>query len=481
MGTVRAAALAVALACLGMVECGTSSALATPAPPALGTPSALGASAPLTSSGVGIAAQQVEVPDGTMLVAASGEQTYDLTVADVGSYAVSADTLVFRPALGFTGAYAVLVRTTDATGQTDEATYTPTVAPPLPPSAPELVTAGPYGQRAQCLVAVPAQGRAVLVDAAGQPTLDEVDAAGEFSADPATGVVAFTPAGGFTGSATIGYRVTDAYGQSASGGCTVTIAAPPAPVVEQVAAPAAPVATRARTRGAVHRQQVVRLAVPVGGTATLVDADATTLHVYRAGQGSYALDPATETITFTPSRAFHGVGSVTFRITDAYGRSAENAYTPTVLAAVRRPPAAHRPPVSHPVTRAVDRLAAAGATTAVRHSLPQAIRDTGESMPTTAAPSPTATTAVAASGDPASIGVTAVVAAVVRPALEAPNAAPSAGAPSPSPDSPAEPPAVAQAAHHGQPGSGLASGALVVGNLAVGGAALVLHLRRRPL
>jgi CshA-type fibril repeat protein len=334
MGRVRSCTLGLALACLTTIALDSSSALAESAPVAL------------ASTGVGTAVQQVAVPEGSALVGPGGDHTDGLEVDGVGSFQLSGGSLVFHPALGFTGSHGVLVATPDGTGQGDEGTYTPSVTLPSPPIAPALSSTGSYGQPARCLVAVPEHGRAVLLDATGRPTLDAVDAAGEFTADPSTGVVAFVPAGGFSGPATIGYRVTDAYGQSAAGGCTILVEAPPAALDEQLVAPAtsAPVAVRARTRGGAHRQQVVRLAVPPGGNASLVNAGVATLHVYRPGQGSYALDPGSETITFTPSAGFHGVGSVTYRLTDAYGRSAENAYTPTVLAAHKRP----RAPVHHP-------------------------------------------------------------------------------------------------------------------------------------
>lgn len=342
MRTVRAAALTVTLACLAVSVLESSAAFASAVAPAL------------TSTGMGTAVQQAVLPRGSELIDPAGDLTEDLELAGVGSYRVSAGVVTFRPALGFTGAHGIVYRVTDASGQTSDGTYTPSVTLPAPPSAPALTTTGPYGQAEQCLVPVPEQGRAVLVDAFGQPTLAVMEAAGEFDADPYTGVVAFAPANGFAGSTTIGYRVTDAYGQSALGSCGVTVGPAPEQVTapepvsapEQVSAPdqvgpPAPVAARARTRGPARRQQVAHLNVPTGNTATLVDAGVAGLHVYRPGQGSYALDPATRTITFTPSARFHGTGSVTFRITDAYGRSAENAYTPTVLVA-RRPHARGR-------------------------------------------------------------------------------------------------------------------------------------------
>jgi CshA-type fibril repeat protein len=193
---------------------------------------------------------------------------------------------------------------------------------PAAPIASALASTGAGTATQQVTIAVPTGGIAVLVDSTGQDTTSTVvPAVGEFRIERQSGVLTFDPVFGYTGSPCVDYRITDAYEQSSTSTYTPTVVPP--------AAPEAPPET---TRAAANVQQVTRVAVPVGATLTLLAPDgAQTNHVFLPGQGNYAFDPASETITFTPGQGFYGVGSLTYQLTDAYGQTARNAYTPVVL------------------------------------------------------------------------------------------------------------------------------------------------------
>ena len=328
MGTVRTSGAALILALSGSVALGSQAALAdvssTVTLPAAPAPAAL------MSQGVGTAAQVVALPVPTEghdgLVDDSGTLVDSLSVAGVGSYAVDVSgVLTFQPAVGYVGMHSVVYRAIDSYGQTGDGTYTPEVDVPAAPVA-TTVTSTDMGTAVQSAsVVVPVQGNVVLLDTTGAATTSTVvPGVGAFRIDPSSGAVGFGPVLGYQGTVTIGYRVTDAYGQSTDGAYTPTVVPPHAPV----ALPAA-------SRAAANLQQVVRLSLPVGTTLALLDPSGTpTAHVYLAGQGNYALDPATASITFTPGQGFYGTGSLTYQLTDAYGQVSRSAYTPVVLRAV---------------------------------------------------------------------------------------------------------------------------------------------------
>jgi CshA-type fibril repeat protein len=322
---VRAAGLTLILALAATTGLGGQAALADasqtiplPAAPAPGA---------LVSTGTGVAAQAVTLPVPTaghdFLVDADGNLVDTLAIDGVGSYALDENAvLTFLPSLGYVGQHGVLFREIDSYGQTGDGTYTPQVSLPAAPAAAPVVSTGTGTAVQSATVTVPGQGNAVLLDTAGAATTSTVlPAVGEFRIEPATGAVSFAPVFGYMGTASIGYRVTDAYGQATSGTYTPT-----------VAPPAAPIAQPTSTRALANVQQVARLHVPVGTTLSLLTpTGAVSAHVYLPGQGNYAVDAATSTITFTPGQGFYGIGSLTYQLTDAYGQVARNAYTPTVL------------------------------------------------------------------------------------------------------------------------------------------------------
>ena len=160
---------------------------------------------------------------------------------------------------------------------------------------------------------------------------------------------------GTTYTATV--RATNAAGTgSASSGASAT----PLPV------PPAPVAlTSSGTGTAVQSATVV---VPAGHSVTFLDGGSPVTTLTVAGQGSFAVGPGGDTLTFTPAAGFVGTATpATYALMDGFAQQGTSTYTPTVYAA---PPAPVPPdPVTTPptvqVTVPAPVLALAGRTGAV--------------------------------------------------------------------------------------------------------------------
>lgn len=278
----------------------------------------------------------IVVPAGgsVTLLDADGDPALTVTVPSQGTYVLDPATgiLTFTPLATFVGgATAVDYRITDAYGQSDESTYTPTVTAPPAPTAPDDSTSGVGTSPQSTTFPVPTGGSITLLDADGDPALTvTLPGQGTYTLDPATGEVTFAPVLGFHGPATpVHYRVTDAFAQDASGSYT-----------PDVTLPAPPTTPDLTSAGPVVTPQQTTVPVPTGGSITLLDGDgdpATTVTV--PGVGTFALDPATGTIVFTPVFGFSGsVPAVDYRVTDAYGQPSDGTYTPDVVPPA--PPAA---------------------------------------------------------------------------------------------------------------------------------------------
>jgi CshA-type fibril repeat protein len=183
---------------------------------------------PVTSAGSGAGTQSATVPVPTggsvSLVNGSGQPVTVLVVPGVGTYAVTAATgvITFVPAAGFSGtAPAVSVIVTDAYNQTATTTYTVTVSKPAAPTTPSApaTSSGDAGVNQQVQVPVPSGDSITLVDATGKAvTSVTVAGQGTYVVNPVTGVITFTPVADYHGTATaVHFRITDGYGQSASG------------------------------------------------------------------------------------------------------------------------------------------------------------------------------------------------------------------------------------------------------------------------
>ncbi|QXG74431.1 hypothetical protein KUM42_10985 [Modestobacter sp. L9-4] len=281
----------------------------------------------LTSEGVGTAGQRVlpGVPAGGAVVLLDGSTPVGALDVDGGRYAVDGDALTFTPAYGWSGtARTARFRVTDGTGATGIGGWAATVHLPPAPLTPLLTSTGAGTSTQQVLLPVPPVGGAVtLLDQDGEPApAPAVPGRGSWTSEAATGRVTFSPELGFTGTAAVGYRVTDAYGQSAVGSYEATVTVPAGPVTPDVTSVGTGTAP----------QQVAVPPAPAGGSRTLVDGTgAPASAVTVPGQGGYTLDPATGAVRFAPVLGFAGAGAVRFRLTDAYGSTSEGVYRPQVL------------------------------------------------------------------------------------------------------------------------------------------------------
>ncbi|MEV0565273.1 glycine-rich protein [Dactylosporangium sp. NPDC050588] len=306
-----------------------------------------------TTTGLGTATQaaDVDLPEGGTVEFVSGGTTVaSLTVPGQGTYGWNGTdkTLTFTPFAGYIGvATAATYRVTDAYEQHGDATYTATVTIPPPPAAPDRTTSGVGVTPQTATLPVPAKGTIALIDADGNAVTSlffpgkgtytlELAAAGGASVAAAgtvpnpsqqegSATVVFTPVLGFHGQLPpVDYRVTDAYGQTANATYTplVTIPAPPAPPSQT-------------TQGPPDKTQTATLPVPAGGSITLLDARGRPAVVVRiAGQGTYVLQPANGHISFVAVTGFAGqAAKVRYRVTDAYGQTAESYYSAYVFGA----------------------------------------------------------------------------------------------------------------------------------------------------
>jgi CshA-type fibril repeat protein len=295
-------------------QSGTATYTATVDPPAAPV------AAPRSSSGTGTALQSaaLPVPGGGSAALLDGDaDVTTLTVSGEGTYSYANGTVTFAPADTFHGeATPVTYRVTDAYGQSDSSTYTPTVELPAVPVVTNKTSTGTGTDVQTAALDLPDGGSVTLLDALGQPaTHVSVPGQGDYDLDASTSTVTFTPVLGFQGAATpVSYRAPDRYGQDSA----------PASYTPTVNAPGAPSAAALTSSGV---GTAVQHADTSAGTLTLALLGGTTVSV--PGQGSYALDG--DTITFTPVLGFHGVATpVTYRVTDHYGQHADATYTPTV-------------------------------------------------------------------------------------------------------------------------------------------------------
>ncbi len=111
---------------------------------------------------------------------------------------------------------------------------------PTPPTAVGGQSTAAVGEPQTFQVTIPAGDTVTLLDN-GQPTTSVAVAdEGVYALNATTGLITFTPAAGFTGTArSANFRVTDAYGQSSDATFTATVSAPATSAAPTSAAPTA--------------------------------------------------------------------------------------------------------------------------------------------------------------------------------------------------------------------------------------------------
>jgi CshA-type fibril repeat protein len=169
----------------------------------------------------------------------SGLPVTSVTTAD-GTFTANSDgTITFTPADGFSGvADPVTYQITDSLGQTDTATYTPTVI--APPVAVDDTSTGPFNTpQVEDVMADDSSNTGVvlqrsllsLVDPdSGLPVTTVTTEDGTFTAN-SDGTITFEPVDGFAGEADpVTYQITDSLGRTDTTTYTPTVTAPPVPV-----------------------------------------------------------------------------------------------------------------------------------------------------------------------------------------------------------------------------------------------------------
>ncbi|MEZ7591321.1 CshA/CshB family fibrillar adhesin-related protein [Streptococcus sp. 27098_8_186] len=286
------------------------------------------------------------------------------TVEGVGTYTVAADgTVTFVPEPNFTGiAPAVTVVREDKNGTKASATYTPTVNP---------VTLTPTNKVSEDIQNVPqtetptfalsddetAQitSKKLIDPATGQPT-DEttvtVEGDGTYTIDPTTGAVTFTPEKDFVGTAT-GVKVQATATITNADGKTTTITSDASYIPTVVAAvPTANPATSKDIQGATQTGTPTfeGATVQVNGqdkaitikdnSYTLLDNDGNEVSSTPAFAedgttpiGTFSIDPATGTVTFTPTdKSYTGkVTPVKVQAESSNGIKVDTTYTPEIV------------------------------------------------------------------------------------------------------------------------------------------------------
>ena len=250
-----------------------------------------------------------------------------------GSYSIDSSTglMTFTPNAGFVGtAASVTYRVTDIYGTSSIATYTATVTAPPGPNANALSSTAVAGTVQSQTVLLPSGGSVTLLNSSNQPVTSLVVAGGSYTLDSVSGVITFTPNAGFAGTPPVAnYRVTDAYSQSSIASYSPVVTLPPAPTLSALT-----------SAGVGAAAQSVTVAVPSGGSVTLLDQNNNPVTTLSVAGGTYVLNPATGVITFTPAAGFTGTPpAATIRVSDIYGQTASSTYTPTVTATLPAAPA----------------------------------------------------------------------------------------------------------------------------------------------
>lgn len=204
---------------------------------------------------------------------------------------------------------------------------------PAPTATPQTST-GPAEGPQTTTVPVPAGQSITLVGPGGETDTVTIPGQGTYTLDPATGRITFVPVRGFAGTATpVTFRLKDARGRSAD-----------ATYAPSVTPPAVPQASPQTSVG--KGTQSVTLQVPAGGRAALVSGGVET-NTITVPEGTYLLDPTTNTISFVPKPGFTGKASpVTFRIRDAYDQYVDATYSARVTAPVSMAPSGPTSPVA---------------------------------------------------------------------------------------------------------------------------------------
>ena len=228
------------------------------------------------------------------------------TTPESGQLTVEGGVLTFTPAVGFVGTVSATLTWTDSVGQTvtQDLTIEVVDAPVANDDWAETtldtpvtvdLLANDQGEALLAVVDSPEHGTAIV---------------------DADGVLTYTPAAGWSGSAVMRYTITDALGQNATATVTVDVYAPPT-------------APHLTARTGVGMGVVFDAVAPATRSLAANAVTVTAVGTTDAGQTTLNEDG---TIGFVPAATFIGTASFIYTVTDHLGQSTEGTIEVAVIA-----------------------------------------------------------------------------------------------------------------------------------------------------
>ncbi|HFI0635394.1 TPA: YSIRK-type signal peptide-containing protein, partial [Streptococcus suis] len=298
-----------------------------------------------------------EVPMDDTVPATFEDGTTEKVIPGEGTYTVAPDgTVTFVPEKDFTGTgTGVTVKRVDKNGTPATATYTPNVTPVIPEGTP-VNTVGLQGKTQEGTPVFTPGHDEVPIDETVPATFEDgttekvVPGEGTYTVTP-EGKVTFVPEKDFVGTGTgVTVKRVDKNGTEVTAKYTPTVVEA-TPESEGVTSINVQGATQTGTPtftggsvdvngdGKITEDETVPVTISATNPAKLVvdgkPVDETTIDAKdKDGNviGTYTIDPATGTVTFTPNKDFVGTAApATVQATDENGKTVTATYTPTVI------------------------------------------------------------------------------------------------------------------------------------------------------
>lgn len=237
-----------------------------------------------------------------------------------GTWVANADgTVTFTPAAGFKGTATVNYTVRDTGGGTSNtATITVTVSGGSQPSAQnDSASTKPSTAVTMAVLSNDTPGTGNILTT-GSIVLSGTTASNGTWVANADGTVTFTPANGFSGTATANYTVQDSGGGTSN---TATITVTVNPVAPAATNDTAPAGIRTLTPATNDTASAGATLNP-----STVDLDPNTAGIQRsftvAGQGTWDVIDNNGTVRFTPVAGFYGMARLTYAVSDSLGNTA---------------------------------------------------------------------------------------------------------------------------------------------------------------
>jgi hypothetical protein len=273
--------------------------------------------------------------DSTVLIDSASSEVSSVTIPGQGVWTIAGASgqpraLTFTPEANFSGTSFVQFKLTATSGGTSFATgYATTDPRPTVNAQASTVTMGSSGAVTTLSPTVTpsdVSSRCIYATEATSASCGSSLTATSISWTlEANGKVTFVSQFGFTGSATISYKVTDSSGNSATNSMTVTVNPPAAPTITAES-------------GSVSTSKSITLSPTVNSTLTTsvclidpADASSCSNEVSVPGKGTWKKN-SNGTITFTSVNSFTGSATISARVTDQLGQTGTGQQTVNVTA-----------------------------------------------------------------------------------------------------------------------------------------------------